>query len=583
MMCFTTVVRLKDKHCKFLSVNRVVWLSDEKPVSELSCLPYGIGYAEEGLCLRVQMGPHRVLLDCGLASLAALASSDEGELPADVVFCSHAHPDHARSLLSLHHTWPALPIYCSEATSDLLPLNWPEVDLPNGTDFCQRLPWRQSIEIAAGLTAKLWPAGHLPGAACILLTYAVAERSHSVLYTGDFLLSNSRLVEGLPLDQLRGLKPDVLIVEGTHGTARYPHRRQQENQLADQINQAIASGHNVLLPVPLMGLGQELMMLLRSHHHFTGRELTVWVDVWLAKACDIYLKLLPQLPSNVQNFARHQPLFWDERILPRIKRLPNDLPEDPGKPAILIGYQDANLANYTRWGDRPWRIFLPDVLASRVVQAGLDYGQTQSHPTLDWLQLLGPELDQGQVHIDTYLLTSHSDGAGTTQLIHNLRPHHVLFVHGAPSYLADLAALEDLQSRYKLHLPSVNKLVELPIGETFLQPAAPDTVFEGEVTETDDTLTLTLPLAMQEDPRWRRLSDTGIVQIRWQGNELVVRGLTQQSLRRQTSAPPLAGTSIQCCFNCLHWQQPRCNNSASPMYGFPVAAEGYCPEFQPKQ
>lgn len=551
-------------------------------MSELSCLPYGIGYAEEGLCLRVQMGPHRILLDCGLVSLEAIGAGNEVDAPFDVVFCSHAHPDHARSLLTLHHTWPTIPIYCSEATADLLPLNWRWADLPNGADFCRRLPWRQPVEVAAGLTAKLWPAGHLPGAACILLTYTAAERRYSVLYTGDFFLSNSRLVEGLPLDELRGLKPDVLIVEGTQGTARYPHRRQQENRLADQINQAIAAGYNVLLPVPLMGLGQELVMLLRSHHHFTGRDLTVWVDSWVAQACDIYLDLLPHLPTNVQNFARHQPLFWDERVLPRIKRLPLELTEAPEKPAILIGYQNANLANYIRWGDRPWRIFLPDMLASSVVQAGLDHGLPQLHPTLEWLQLLGAEFGQGQAHIDTYLLTSHSDGAGTTQLIHNLRPHHVLFVHGAPSYLADLAGLEDLQSRYKLHLPSAHQLVELPIGETFLQPAAPDTVFEGEVTETENTLTLTLPLAVREDPRWQRLADTGVIQLRWQGNDLVVRGLSQQSLMRQTNTPAIANNSIQCCFNCTYWQQPRCNNPASPMYGFPVAAEGYCPEFQPK-
>jgi Cft2 family RNA processing exonuclease len=454
----------------------------------------------------------------------------------------------------------------------------------SGAECCQQLPWRQTIVLAEGLTAKLWPAGHLPGAACVLLTYTTDDQRYTVFYTGDFFLSNSRLVEGLPLDELRGLKPDVLIVEGSQGTARYPHRRQQENRLADQINQALAAGHNVLLPVPLIGLGQELLMLLRSHHHFTGRDLTVWVDSWVAQACDIYLDLLPHLPSNVQNFARHQPLFWDERILPRILRLPHPLPDDPGNPAILIGYQNANLSNLARWGDRPWRIFLPDDLAHSVVQAGLDQSvQHHPQPTLDWLQVLGPEFEDGNAYLDTYLLTAHSDVAGTTQLIHNLRPHHVLFVHGSPNYLADLASLEELQSRYKLHLPSTNQVVELPIGETFLQPVAPDTVFEGELAETEAGIMVTLPPEIQEDPRWNRLADTGVVQIRWQGNDLIIRGLTQQTLLQQAGAPATLSTSIQCCFNCVHWQQPRCNNSASPMYGFPVAAEGYCPEFAAKQ
>lgn len=551
-------------------------------MSELSCLPYAVGHAEEGICLRVQMGPYRVMLDCGLTSLDLLPGDSTTNAPVDFVFCTHAHPDHGRSLLALHETWPDLPIYCSTATATLLPLNWPQVSMPNGAEFCHRLPWRQSIELAQGLTAKLWPSGHLPGAACVLLTYVAPECRYTVFYTGDFFLSNTRLVEGLPLDELRGLKPDVLIIEGSQGTARNPHRRQQENRLADQINQAIVSGHNVLMPVPLIGLSQELMMLLRSHHHFTGRELTVWVDPWVAQACDLYLDLLPHLPSNVQNFARHQPLFWDEKILPRIKRLPDALPEDPGNPAIVIGYQDADLSPYGQWGDRPWLILLPDDLASSVVHAGLDHENQLPHHTLDWLQLLSPEFDQGNTHLDTYLLVAHSDGAGTTQLIHNLRPHHILFVHGMPNYLADLASLEDLQSRYKLHLPSANQLVELPIGETFLQPVAPDTVFEGEITEDKDSITVKVPLSIREDPRWQRLADTGVVQIRWQGNDLVVRGLTQQSLLKQASYPAVTNSAVQCCFNCCYWKQPRCSNPASSMYGFPVAAEGYCPEFSPK-
>lgn len=551
-------------------------------MSELSCFPYSVGHAEEGICLKMQIGPYRVMLDCGLPSLEMFSSGEPAEAPVDFVFCSHAHPDHGRSLLALHQTWPQLPIYCSEATADLLPLNWLDTPMPNGAEFCKRLPWRQPYEVAQGLTVKLWPAGHLPGATCLLLTYIAPDRRYTVFYTGDFFLSNSRLVEGLPLDELRGLKPDVLIVEGSNGTARYPHRRQQENRLADHINQAMAAGQNVLMPVPILGLGQELIMLLRSHHHFTGRELTVWVDSWIAQACDTYLKLLSHLPPNIQNFARHQPLFWDERILPRIRRLEDSLPEGPGKPAIVIGYQNADLSTYARWGDRPWRILLPEKLASSVVQAGLEPGEVHPQPTLDWLQLLGPEFEQGTAYLDTYLLSAHSDGAGTTQLIHNLRPHHILFVHGTPSYLSDLAGLEDLQSRYKLHLPSENQPVDLPIGKTFLQPAAPDSIFEGELVETDDQITITVPLAMREDPRWKRIADTGVVQIRWQGNDLSIRGLTQQSLLKQSNAPAIAQTAVQCCFNCAHWQQPRCNNPASPMYGFPVAAEGYCPEYAAK-
>lgn len=115
-------------------------------------------------------------------------------------------------------------------------------------------------------------------------------------------------MEGLPLEELRGLQPNVLIVEGSYGTARHPHRRHQENHLAERIDRAIAQQQSILLPTSL-GLGQELLLLLRSHHYFTGRDIDIWVDGAVANGCDAYLEILPHLPTSVQNFARHQPLF----------------------------------------------------------------------------------------------------------------------------------------------------------------------------------------------------------------------------------------------------------------------------------
>ncbi|MHC5827472.1 MAG: MBL fold metallo-hydrolase, partial [Nostoc sp.] len=67
--------------------------------SELECLPYSVQHDNEGVCLLVKMGPHRILLDCGLEDISSLAKgltkSEPGissPLPADLVLISHAHP-----------------------------------------------------------------------------------------------------------------------------------------------------------------------------------------------------------------------------------------------------------------------------------------------------------------------------------------------------------------------------------------------------------------------------------------------------------------------------------------------------------
>lgn len=534
-----------------MSNQRSVSLRSNSAETELECFPYGVHHVDEGVCLMVRMGPHRILLDCGLADISPLQKGLE-PLPADLVLCTHAHPDHAKGLLSLHQAFPQLPIYASEVTTQLLSLNWSEVSkkIPH---FCQALPWRSPVEFQDGLSAELFPAGHLPGAAAILLTYTTQQRDYTLLYTGDFFLSNSRLVEGLPLEELRGLKPDVLIIEGSYGTARHPHRRNQENQLVERINRAIANSCSVLIPTPTLGLGQEIVMLLRSHHNFTGRDLDIWVDGSVAIGCDVYLELLPHLPASVQNFAKHQPLFWDERVRPRMRRFQSER-HTVGHPCIIVTDETADLNQYCYPDTGSWVVLLPE----------------PGHSI---------EIENSGTSIETYLLAQHSDGSGITQLIHNLRPQHVIFVHGCPTYLADLTNLEELQNRYHLHSPEAGTLVELPIGETFLQPAAPETNYEGELSELETVVTITLPDAIIIDSRWRSFADTGLVEARWQGQELVLRGLTPRELLNQSSDRLIWGDT-KCCGTCRFQRGQRCGNPASPLFNFKVTLEGFCPAFE---
>lgn len=39
---------------------------------ELECLPYSVQHADEGVCLLIRMGPHRILLDCGMSDISPL-------------------------------------------------------------------------------------------------------------------------------------------------------------------------------------------------------------------------------------------------------------------------------------------------------------------------------------------------------------------------------------------------------------------------------------------------------------------------------------------------------------------------------
>ena len=530
----------------------------------LSCFIYAAGHENEGVCLLLQIGKHRILLDCGLPDLTALTQQERPV--ADLVFCSHAHEDHCRSLLEMHRAFPDLPIYTSEVTAKLLSCYWNDNSSATGIDWCQELLWRSPLKISADLQIELVPAGHLPGAAAIIITYTTPERSYKIMYTGDFSVSNFQLVEGMSIENLRGLAPDVLILEGSYGTVRHPHRRLQEKQLMERIDRALEAGKNVLLPVPPVGLGQEILKLLRSHHQFTGRDLDIWVDDSVALTCDIYLELLPQFPLSVQNFAKHQSLFWDERICPRMRRLSQrDRSTPQHHPSVFIADYRTDLWQYVNKEMAEWLVLLPE------------HPQNYIHPNSPKLELLR---NLSSVTIETYLLAEHSDGRNTTQLIHNLRPQHVILVHGRLNYLLELASLEELRNRYQIHSPARDMLVELPIGDRFIQPKVTQPVYyEGELNETGSQIAIVLPDNISDDPRWKNIADTGIVRARWQGNELAIEGVSQRELLKSNNRSRIS-SDLDCCGRCLHYRDRRCQNQFSPLYGFKVVPEGYCPVFE---
>lgn len=547
---------------------------------DLECIPFGVGHGNEGVCLLLKIGPYRILLDCGLQDLQSLIAHPTPKhqplihpnWPADLALCSHAHPDHVRGFWELRQAYSDLPIYSSDVTAQLLPLNWLGKDK---TISCRTLPWRSPIEVEPGLSVELYPAGHLPGATAFLITYTPTakqnhsnQRSYTVFYTGDFLLSNSRLVDGLPLSELRGLNPDVLILEGSFGITRHPHRRQQETQLAERMLSAIQQGQSVMLPVPALGLGQELLMLMRSHHTFTGKDLDIWVEEPIALGCDAYLKFLQQLPPTVQNFAQHQPLFWDERIRPRVRRLNSKGRSHlTGRPCIVLVSDTSNIQDYVSQSDLPWVVLLPE----RRPHAQADLGK----------QDLYAIAHDARVTLDTFLLAEHCDGPGTTQLIHNLRPQHVVFIHGSPEYLADLTSLDELANRYHLHSPGMGKCLGLPVGEGLIQPVAPaatSALYEGEVHELEHEVLVTLPQELLKDSRWQSFVDTGLIEASWHGEMLVLRGISQRELLMQKYQSVEPG--FQGCANCRYYRGQRCWNQRSTLYGFKVTPDGYCPVFE---
>jgi hypothetical protein len=154
-------------------------------------------------------------------------------------------------------------------------------------------------------------------------------------------------------------------------------------------------------------------------------------------------------------------------------------------------------------------------------------------------------------------------------------------MHGSPTYIADLICLEELANRYHLHSPRVGNRLELPIGEGLIQPSVStgvDAVFAGEVHELETEVIATLPREIMADPRWHGFADTGLIEATWQGDLLVLRGISQRELLMKTRRT--GDRLIDNCINCKHYRSQRCWNQRSSLYGSKVAPDGYCPVFE---
>jgi putative mRNA 3-end processing factor len=153
-------------------------------------------------------------------------------------FVSHAHIDHmARHELAI----------CTPATARLYCLRY-------GERMVRELPYRQPLDWG-GVRLTTYPAGHCLGSAMLL----AEDDGRSLLYTGDFKLSQSATAEQAELPQA-----DILVIESTYGDPRYrlTPRETALAKLYDLIGQTLSAGDTPVVEAYVLGKGQEVSRLL---------------------------------------------------------------------------------------------------------------------------------------------------------------------------------------------------------------------------------------------------------------------------------------------------------------------------------
>ena len=221
----------------------------------------------------VTLGDTNVLLDYGVKKTFRDGKVGEGPLTElfdaskiDVVILSHAHQDHSAYLPLLYKMGYTGKVYCTAPTVQLskkLCNGWLKVV----ESYDKPLPYsREDIELirfeeigyyekmeSHNVTFELRPSGHLLGGAMIVLE----SKDTRVVFSGDVSFDNQALPEPASFE-----KPDLFIVDSTHGTQEIP-RKQEEAQVLNLLQEGLEEKKGyVLVPIASMGRFQELLMLL---------------------------------------------------------------------------------------------------------------------------------------------------------------------------------------------------------------------------------------------------------------------------------------------------------------------------------
>jgi len=236
----------------------------------------------------IESGSQRLLVDCGLfQGLKRLRERNWQPLPfapgtLDAVVLTHAHLDHSGFLPRLVRSGFHGPVYCTAATRDLLGILLPdsawlqeeEAEFANRRRYSKHSPalplytvadarqalrllrpieWSASVAVVPGISLCFSPAGHLLGAASVL----VEASSGRILFSGDLGRPDDCVMRPPALPS----KAEWVVIESTYGDRRHPSV-DAETELAGLVNRAVQRGGVTVIPSFAVGRAQVLLHLI---------------------------------------------------------------------------------------------------------------------------------------------------------------------------------------------------------------------------------------------------------------------------------------------------------------------------------
>ncbi len=265
----------------------------------------------------VEFNGQSLLVDCGLfQGYKQLRLRNRDPLPVlpnhiGAVLLTHAHLDHSGYLPLLAKEGFHGKVWCTPGTRDLVQILLPdsghiqeedanfanrkgfskhapalplytEGDALDSLKLLRTVPLRQVFEPLHGWKATFTSAGHILGAASLLLEVG----GKRILFSGDLGRPDDMLM--LPPD--KPLAADAVVIESTYGDREHP----DEDTLAElgpALQRVAARGGTAVLPVFAVGRAQEILhaIVLLKANGVLPHSLPVYLDSPMAiHTTDLY-------------------------------------------------------------------------------------------------------------------------------------------------------------------------------------------------------------------------------------------------------------------------------------------------------
>ena len=415
-----------------------------------------LGAAREvgGSCISVETDKCKVALDYGIKLDEV---TDEYPKNFDAIIISHAHLDHSGSLPRLSKSRREQFIAGSKVTRDItneLLKDMLKVQAATGGNetydgqVVNKLmeSWHHGDNFSLpGLEVQLHPAGHVAGAKVVSLR----SEGKEILYTGDFCLHDTEILEGCPVNLLPK-EPDVLIMESTYGGKIRPPRNEMIDRLFKELTNTIKKRGNILIPTFAFHRSQEM-----------AKRIDLAMQQGILPKYEVYT--LSSLANKITNhFNANKKLFkpeiqteekpFDYKYVKHIERT-----TEINEPAIAIctagfGHAGASLSLLQQWAEGEDNLiiitsgYLPEDSPLRIAKEK---------------KYFRDEGEKISVHaqIKTMELSGHADQNELIETVTKLKPKRTFLIHGD---LDQAEALSEKISEYtEVYIPEKSETINV--------------------------------------------------------------------------------------------------------------------------